>query len=126
MVGYGGENKNAIRMKLTDMTGKPDRYRSAMPAFLEGTDGRIAFTEEGRYCLGIRFAQAGIDIRQIRTRKQYQQAMERSRPWLTRTLQMIASNGEMNDERRALVAIARGEYEKADAIMRRRDSSLNG
>ena len=104
-------------------TKKPAVYRHDAPLFLQGTDGRIAFTEEGRYCLGIRFGLAGIDIRDIRTREQYARAMEKSRPWLNEYLAFLAANGEMNADRRALLAVARGEYEKADAILHRRDSS---
>ena len=80
-----------------------------MTYFLEGTDRRIAFTEEGRKMLGPYFARAGIDLTAIRTKDDYLAARAGASPYLRHYLSDLARDNDGTLEDRLIVAIMDGD-----------------
>ena len=95
-------------MKPTDK--KPDGAE-----YLLGTDGRIAFTEDGRRFLGPLFAEVGINLADVRTHDQYLEVRRRAGPWFLEHLSRHAwqrlGNNPSLDARAVLAAIGDDEEE---------------
>ena len=84
--------------------------------FTVDPQGHLHFTDDGKKLLGPHFAQVGIPLSSITSQSHYDDAMRRARPFHNDLLVRIARNGPLNDERRALLAIAEGHYDTAEIL----------
>ena len=95
------------------MTQTDDKPEGA--EYLLGTDGRIAFTEEGRRFLGPLFAEVGINLADVRTYDQYLEARRRAGPWFLEQLSRHAwqrlGNNPSLEARAVLAAIGDDDEE---------------
>ncbi len=87
---------------------------------LVSSNGTLVFTRKDRAKYAQHFAKVGIHIDSIKTEQQFDHAWGKSRPFINDFLAAIASDGDCsNPERQALIEIAKGNPDRADAIMRR-------
>jgi len=89
------------------------------PWMLVGTDGRIVFTEEGRRELAPYFARVGIDLTNIKTRKQYIKARRAASPFFLEHLRARFAGKPQTLEYNALRAIINGDNENFDRLFHR-------
>jgi len=89
------------------------------PWMLVGTDGRIAFTEEGKRELTPYFARAGIDLSAIKTRRQYIDARRAASPYFLEHLRARLDGKPNTLEYNGLRAIVYGDDEAFERIFHR-------
>ncbi|MBP1151271.1 hypothetical protein [Methylocaldum sp. RMAD-M] len=81
-------------------------------------DGRIVFSDQGLKELRPYFARAGIDIRSVRTYRDYLEARRRASPFFLDFLRDRIAKGKPSLERRALLAIVDGDDEVYERTLR--------
>jgi hypothetical protein len=75
------------------------------PDYVVGADGRITFTPAGRAFYTAYFGYAGIDLRRIRTRAEFERAGRAAFPFLFAFMREHLRKGPQTLETRALLAI---------------------
>lgn len=85
--------------------------------FLISNRGTIAWTPDGLSKMRRRFSLAGIDIRKLRTLREYLHARQAIEPGFQSYLAGLArGRGQLTDERRLLMAIVDGDASRANQL----------